>query len=348
MELRVEHLHLQFFGHNESLHDINLSITEGLTVLYGELGSGKTGLLKCVAGINANFSTGDITLDGAPLKTGKDGDVGMVFDDLALFSRRSLYYNLTYPLRLRKVPKAEWRDILKPHLARWGLEKTLLDNPAYRVSKALQVRVALARAGLVPRRVLLLDNPLGGLIPDDRQQLFWTLSRYIRSYQGIVLYATDNVEEVKSLMAKAAVLSTGYLVAYDAPERLMTTLPCTYVATRLIPYWQALDGVAKGGNVHTALGIWTARYPSVYEDKPVLAGIAPAAFDVAITEDGRYTVVDNVMAQGNAYSVLCNEDNTVVVEGILPLCAKVNVATVGEVPIYDKNTELRIGAVEGE
>ena len=344
MELRIEHLHLSFFGHDESLHDINLSFGEGVSVLYGESGGGKTALLKCIASINAY--TGDILLDGEPLKMGKDGDVCMVFDDLALFKRRSLYYNLTYPLRLRKVPREAWGDMLTPLLKQWGLGKTILDNPVYRAPADVQVRLALARAGLFPRKVMLLDNPLGKLRPDDRKAAFGDLSRFIRGYPGIVIYATDSVEEARSLDCPMAVLSNGYLVANDKPDVLVSTLPSVYVATRLMPYWKAIEGVAEGGTVHTDEGDLVANYPPTYEGKRVLVGIAPSAYRVTEGED--YTVCNTVWTDGKTYSVLENKDRNIVVEAKLALGDKVAVHIQGKAPVYDAKSEWRIDRKEGD
>ena len=346
MELAIEHLHLQFFGHDECLHDVNLHCGDGLSVVYGEVGSGKTALLKCVAAINSY--EGAVTLDGAPLGVGKDGDCCMVFDDLALFGRRTLYYNLTYPLRLRKVPKAQWADMLAPLLKRWGLQKTFLDNPVYRAPKDTQVRLALARACLLPRKVLLLDNPLSGLTPDDRRQLFRTLSQWMHGYAGVVLYATDDMDEVRALGAPTAVLSGGYLLAYDVPDTLRRTLPSVYLASRMIPYWQAAEGVAQAGTVHTEWGDWAAAYPPSYEGKRVLTGFGPRDWEVQDDEEGPYLVQNTLYAEGETYSVATTQETSIVVEGVRAIGARLRATPRGQLPVYDAVGEWRIDAPKGE
>lgn len=344
MELKIAHLHLSFFGHEECLHDINLAFDEGVTVLFGEKGSGKTALLKCIAQINAY--TGDVLLDGAPIKVGKDGEVCMVFDDLALFKRRSLFYNLTYPLRIRKVPKAEWADLLNPQLQQWGLGKVLLDNPAYKAPADIQVRVALARAGLFPRKVLLLDNPLGKLRLDDRKAAWWALSRFIRDYPGVVIYATDNPDEARGLDCPLAVLTSGYLVAKDTVRTLQSTLPSVYVATCLVPFWRAVEGVAEGGKIHTDLGDLVADYPPTYEGKRVLAGVSPAAFRV---EDGaQYTVRNTVWADGRKFAVCEQDDRNIVVTAELDMGQTIDAHIEDRVPVYDIKSEWRIDGQKGE
>ena len=344
MELTVEHLHLSFFGHEECLHDINLAFGEGVTIVYGEHGSGKTALLKSIAHINDY--TGEIALDGVPLKVGKDGDVCMVFDDLALFERRSLYYNLTYPLRLRGVPKAEWQERVAPLLTRWGLDKVFLDTPALRAPEEIRVRLALARTCLVARPILLLDNPLANLTPDERRSVFLDLSRYVREYRGVVLYATDCVEEAVSLDARLCVLSAGYLVAEGDVATLRRTVPTVYVATRLIPFWKAVEGVAEGGTVHTDEGDLAAVYPPTYEGKHVLAGISPTAY--TLVEGDEYTVCDRLTVEGTRYSVLTKDGSDIVVERDLPLGARTSVYIEGRVPVYDIAGEWRIDGDKGE
>ena len=345
MELKIEHLHLQFFGHEETLHDVSLRCKEGVSVIYGETGSGKTALLKCVAGINDY--AGDITLDGAPLALGKEGDVGMVFDDLALFKRRSLYYNLTYPLRLRKLDKRQWQQTISPVLGRWGLGKTILDNPTYRASREVQVRLTLARANLTKRKVLLLDNPLGGLSPDIRQAVFWELSQYLRHYEGVVLYATDDIDEVRSLQAPTAVLSGGYLLAYDAPQKLAAVKPSVYVASRLIPFWRVESGVSEGGVVHTDIGDWRAAYPASYENKRLLVGFAPADWLARETADGGWVIVNTLYADGKTYAVAANAATEVVLEGAYPIGTTVDLTPYGMAVAFDPAGEWRIGK-EGE
>lgn len=344
MELIVNHLHLSFFGHAECLHDVSLTFGEGVGVLYGEAGGGKTALLKCIAGIN--LYEGEILLDGHPLDAGKGGDVGMVFDDLALFKRRSLWYNLTYPLRIRKVPKPEWAGILAPLLKQWGLEKTFLDNPTYRADEVVKVRLALARAALFPRKVLLIDNPLARLRQDDRRAIFWTLSRFLRDYRGVVLYATDSIDEVMSLGEKVAVLSNGYLLAHDLPATLKRTKPSVYVATQTNPFWRAVESVAKDGAVHTAEGVVVANYPPTYEGKRVLAGISPAMY--RLTDGDEYAVRNVLWTEGKWYSVLESADRNVVVEGRLDVGQKTSAVLEGRAPVYDASSEWRVDGDEGE
>ena len=338
MELRIRQLHLTFFGHEKCLHAIDLSATDGLTVLYGETGSGKTALLKCVAGINAY--EGEITLDDVPIRYGKDGDVGMVFDDLALFHRRSLWYNLTYPLRIRKVPKAEWESLLAPVRKDWGLEKVIWENATFRTSESIRVRVALARAMLTPRKVLLLDNPLCRLTPDERRQVFRMLAARLRQYPGVVVYSTDDVEEARALRAPMAVLSGGYLLAHDTPEAMAAALPCVYVAKQLIPFWRTIEGVAEGRTVHTDEGDMTANVPEAYEGKRVLLGVAPAACHATEDADGAYTAYNTMPADGKRYTILTPHDCTTL--GDYPIGTRLTIAFEGPMPVYDPATEWRV------
>lgn len=340
MKLRIEDLHLSFFGHTECLHAISMELQEGIHAVYGGVGAGKTALLKCIAGINEY--TGSITLDGEPLVANKQAqNVGMVFDDLALFGRRSAYYNLTYPLRIRKIPRAEWEQRLAAPLEAWGLQRLFLDTQVFRLPKETQVRLALARASLFEKPVLLLDNPLGGLNPDSRRVLFHLLHRHMRTHKGIVMYATDDASELLALGAPVAVLSSGYLVGNGELVALQENPPCLLVAQRLNAHYSALEIKVEEGKA--LLGDWSFAlpYPTAYEGKTLVLGVK--AEDWTKADEGLEGIIYHTAHTKDGYLVFLH---TAV--GDIAVCAneewegKVYVRPEA-VQLYDLANELRIG-----
>lgn len=300
--LTISHLHHHYFGHLDTLHDVDVTFPKGVTLLLGAKGDGKTSICKLIAGLYTP-EQGDITLDGRPLVYGKEGDVGMIFDDLALLENRSLFYNITYPLRIRRIPKEQWQERIDPLLARWQIEPYALQTTAKRAPAVLRVKVALARAQLYRHPVLLVDNPLSCLAPDERDEVFALLCRFLPSMGDVVLYVTDRVAEARSLEADAVLLSQGYLVAKGSVPALAADPPCLYAATLLVPLYQVRDGVAQEGKVYFDGRFVEIGYPKAYQDQPVTVGIAPDA--VAFVEQADGAPIDARLYVEGSYYASC-------------------------------------------
>lgn len=342
MVLQLDNIHQYFFGHGECLHDISCSFSSGVNALYGEVGSGKTTLLKTIAGINPY--QGSITLDQQPLRYGADGNVRMVFDDLALFERRSAYYNITYPLRLRKVPSAQWDERLQPILQAWQLQPTCLQTAAFRLAPHIRVRLALARACLFPTDVLLLDNPLAGLGPDDRREAFQLLSSHIATMGQIVLYATDDLDEILSLAAPSVVLSGGYLVAQGMAQQWLADPPCAYVASKNTHY-SLYQATLSQGKALLAFGAIDCTYPSDYEGATAPVGFLPSAvqFSPTPTQDALPAQVHyTTRYRGQPYSHLSTAAGTLTVMGDIPVGTQGYVRVNHIDHVFDLHNELRI------
>ena len=263
-----------YFGHPICLNDVCADFTQGVSVLLGKAGAGKTTLLKCIAGVNSPMQ-GVITLNGQPLRYDKATPVGMVFDDLALFERRTLLYSLTYPLRVRRVPKEQWQPLVQKACADWQIEPFALQATARRAPMALRVKVALARASLTQRQVLLLDNPLGKLPQYERDILFCLLAAHMPRMADIVLYATDSADEARGLNAPTLLLAHGYSVAMGTVSALAADPPCVYAAQMLVPLYNLCEATAQSGRLHSDVADLACRYPAVYEGHRVLVGIPP-------------------------------------------------------------------------
>ena len=342
--LSVQHLQHAYFGHPMCLNDICADFAEGVSVLFGCAGSGKTSLLKCLAGLNAPMQ-GEITLDGQPLRCDKATPVGMVFDDLGLLEHRSLWYNLCYPLRLRKVPKAQWQDTIDAVCKDWDIPPIALQVTARRAPMALRVKAALARVCLVPRRVLLLDNPLAGLTIDERNILFAALAAHLPTMAQYVVYATDSADEARALDAPTLLLSQGYGLAIGKVRDLAADPPCLYAAQALVPLYNAHEATAKEGVVHTAWGDVACHYPAVYEGHTVLVGVPPDK--VGLVPDANGQPVRAVVwrwgkryVQAGGYWA-ADEDATVGQTVCLTIGAM-------DIHLYDVATELRLNARPNE
>ncbi len=275
-ELRLDNVYLNYFGHGNSIIGFSHTFYDGINVVFGGDGSGKTSLLKLIAGINAP-TKGSILLNGHPID--HKNDVQMVFDDLAFFERRSLKYNLEYPLKLRKIPKNQRSAMIDKGLDYFSVESILLSSKVFRLKSIDRVKSAIIRTTYRSTPVLLLDNPLRSLSGDERKRFFLKLLSYLSSRESIIIYATDNAEEAIMLNAPVTVLSFGYKQDNGLAYELQKRPHCLFTAKELIPYFNTFEGVVSDDKVTikleetTSISLKVNSVVREYNGKKVLVGI---------------------------------------------------------------------------
>ena len=209
------------YGQVTAVDGIDLDIREGeLLTLLGPSGSGKTTTLRMVAGFELP-SEGTIHLGGVEVTTRPpfERDVNTVFQDYALFPHMSVAENIGYGLRVRKVPRAERRDRVAAALAQVRLERFGGRRPS-ELSGGQRQRVALARALVNRPRVLLLDEPLGALDRQLRQEMQVEL-KAIQAEVGITfVVVTHDQEEALTMSDRIAVLRDGRIEQVGAPAEV--------------------------------------------------------------------------------------------------------------------------------
>lgn len=316
--LTFDNVYLNYFGHRDSIIGFSHTFSDGLNVLYGEEGSGKTSLLKLIAGINSP-TKGEILLNGGRLDF--KSDVQMVFDDLALFERRSLKYNLEYPLKLRKTPKSEIQKKVSDGLEIFGVSPILLSSKVFRLKNVDRVKSALIRCTYRNTPILLLDNPLKSLDRDERKRMFLKLCAYLSKREGIIIYATDSAEEVSLLNLPTTILSYGYKQDSGYPQELLTTPNCLFTAQGLIPYFNTLDGTLENGILKTELcSIPLELFGTLaegYDGRRVIVGIPYTAIKGKLPKEKSYTLcgdnkIDVYDMSGNTLFVSRGDDELVI------------------------------------
>ena len=204
------------YGSHVALKDVNLSIERGtFFTLLGPSGCGKTTLLRAIAGFHRQDS-GDILLEGASIGHlgANKRNIGMVFQDYAVFPHLSVFDNVAFGLVERKVPVAEIQQRVMAMLNTVQLYEYATRMP-HELSGGQQQRVGLARALVIRPKVLLMDEPLSNL--DAKLRI--DLRRDIRSLQqtlGITtLYVTHDQEEAPSISDQVCVLHDGGVPLVD-------------------------------------------------------------------------------------------------------------------------------------
>jgi putative spermidine/putrescine transport system ATP-binding protein len=209
------------YGQVTAVDAIDLDIREGeLLTLLGPSGSGKTTTLRLVAGFELP-SEGTVHLGGVDVTTRPpyERDVNTVFQDYALFPHMSVAGNIGYGLRVRGVPKAERAERVAAALAQVRLDD-FGDRRPSQLSGGQRQRVALARALVNRPRVLLLDEPLGALDRQLRQEMQVEL-KAIQAAVGITfVVVTHDQEEALTMSDRIAVLRDGRIEQVGAPAEV--------------------------------------------------------------------------------------------------------------------------------
>jgi spermidine/putrescine ABC transporter ATP-binding subunit len=218
---------------------------EFLTLL-GPSGSGKTTTLACIAGF-AVPTEGEVWIDGARVTFDPpfNRNVGMVFQNYALFPHMTVADNLAFPLRMRKLPAASIRERVARGLALVQLEGLGARYPR-QLSGGQQQRVAMARALVFEPPVLLMDEPLGALDKQLRLEMQLEL-KHLQARLGVtVIYVTHDQEEALTLSDRIAVMNRGRVEQVGEPTELYDT-PATGFVARFIGESNRLEGVIDAG-----------------------------------------------------------------------------------------------------
>src|SRR5262249_1508349 len=229
-EVRMEKVGKRY-GDTWAVRNVSLSIRPGeYYTLLGPSGCGKTTLLRMLAGF-ATPDEGRIFVDDElidPVPPWKR-NLGMVFQQYALWPHMSVFENVAFGLRERRVSGAALTTRVKAALAQVGLDGFERRRPS-QLSGGQQQRVALARTLIVEPRLLLLDEPLSNLDAQLRSQMRLELARLHRDVGITTLYVTHDQAEALSLSTRIAVLSNGVLVQEGRPEEIYWKPRSAFVA----------------------------------------------------------------------------------------------------------------------
>jgi ABC-type Fe3+/spermidine/putrescine transport system ATPase subunit len=223
------------FGHSPVVSNINLQLKAGTFLsLLGPSGGGKTTLLKLIGGYSRP-TKGYIFLrerDVTALPPERR-DIGMVFQNYALFPHLTARQNVSFGLEMRRVPRAERQRRVESMLDRVGLTDSERGRHPGQLSGGQQQRVALARALVIEPIVLLLDEPLANLDRQLREQLRGELKELQRRSGVTTLLVTHDRDEALTLADQVGVLAAGRLLQVGAPDEVYQRPRCPFVARLL-------------------------------------------------------------------------------------------------------------------
>ena len=277
-----------------ALEDVNITINDGeFVVLVGPSGCGKTTLLRMVAGLEditeGEISIGDKTVnDVAP----KDRDIAMVFQNYALYPHMSVFDNMAFSLKLRKLPKDEIDQKVKDAAKTLEISE-LLDRKPKALSGGQRQRVAMGRAIVRNPQAFLMDEPLSNLDAKLRVQMRAELGQLHTQLQTTTLYVTHDQVEAMTMGDRVAVIRKGELQQIDTPREIYLNPKNIFVAGFIgspsMNFVYANVGVNKNsiklnfGNDHIDYKGDKLEKLKAFENKEIVMGIRPEAF-----EDGNY------------------------------------------------------------
>jgi ABC-type Fe3+/spermidine/putrescine transport system ATPase subunit len=272
-------------GGRTIVSDLSLEVRAGeLTCLLGPSGCGKTTTLRMIGGF-LHPDAGRVTIDGDDVSglAPERRPTAMVFQNYALWPHMTVFKNVAFGLKLRKLPKAEIKERVESVLELVGLTHHLHSYPA-RISGGEQQRVALARALVLEPKVLLLDEPLSNLDAKLRVRVREDI-REIQQRIGITtVFVTHDQDEALSISDRIAVMNLGKVEQYADPRTLYRE-PATMFVAGFVGSMNVFSASVEPGAVELADG---TRVPceqlSGYGDGTWEVGVRPE--DVAVSADG--------------------------------------------------------------
>lgn len=245
------------FGDVAAVDDLTLSVKSGeFFSMLGPSGSGKTTVLRLIAGFE-DVTSGSIAIAGADVTRAApfDRTVNTVFQDYALFPHMTIADNVAYGLRVRKVNKAEQTERVATALEQVRLGH-VADRLPHQLSGGQRQRIALARALILQPRVLLLDEPLGALDKQLREQMQIELKQIQREVGITFIFVTHDQEEALTLSDRIAVFNNGRVEQIGTPREVYEYPQTAFVANFLglsnlidASHAERLTGVPKAMNV---------------------------------------------------------------------------------------------------
>ena len=231
-DIQFVHIGKVYDGDVTAVRDLNLDVAEGeFMVLVGPSGCGKTTALRMIAGLE-EITSGEIRIGGKVVNdlAPRDRDIAMVFQNYALYPHKSVYDNLAFGLRMRKVPKAEQKQRVEEIARILGLGDMLQRRPA-QLSGGQRQRVAMGRAIVREPKAFLMDEPLSNLDAKLRVQMRAEIARIQQALKVTTVYVTHDQVEAMTMGHRVAVMRDGELQQVDTPQRLYDAPANLFVAS---------------------------------------------------------------------------------------------------------------------
>ena len=249
----------------EAVKDFNLDVEDKEFIIFvGPSGCGKSTTLRMIAGLE-EISSGELIIDGKVMNDvePKDRDIAMVFQNYALYPHMTVFDNMAFGLKLRKVPKDEIKAKVEEAARILDLEK-LLDRKPKALSGGQRQRVAMGRAIVRNPKVFLMDEPLSNLDAKLRVQMRSEIASLHNRLGATIIYVTHDQTEAMTLGTRIVVLKDGVIMQVDSPQKLYNEPNNLFVAGFIgSPQMNFVDAevVVNGSSVSLKFGEYSVVLP---------------------------------------------------------------------------------------
>jgi multiple sugar transport system ATP-binding protein len=275
------------FGRAGALSGIDLTVPDGeFCVIAGPSGAGKSTLLRAIAGLD-HLDAGTIEVDGEAVNDWQphQRDVAMLFQKDALFPAMSVYNNIAFSLKARRTPRAEIEPRVR-RIAELLAIADLLESPMHQLSDAQRRRTAIARAFVRDAGLCLLDEPLGNVEAELRDQMRAEIKLLHREFPTTLLYVTNDPIEAMTLADRTVLMRGGQVEQEGTPLALFERPETRFVAgffgwPKMNFLTGALSRDASGDVIRLAAGETSVKLPpnrlpkELADGAPLILGLRP-------------------------------------------------------------------------
>ena len=344
--LSLKNINKVYPGNVTAVKDFNLEIAdEEFIVLVGPSGCGKSTTLRMVAGLEA-ITSGELYIDGQLMNKvpPKKRDIAMVFQSYALYPHMNVYKNMSFGLKLRRVPKSDIDRRVHEAAAILGIEDLLKRKPGA-LSGGQRQRVALGRAIVREPKVFLMDEPLSNLDAKLRVQMRTEITKLHRRLKTTFIYVTHDQTEAMTMGTRIVVMKDGVIQQVDTPQNLFDHPANKFVATFIgTPQMNIIRAklTPREGKMYAVFGENAVRIPDltvkrlksdIYIGKDVYLGIRPEN----LSDEAEF------VAENSLYSFEAKVDMTELMGSVTYLYFNVNGVEGNLVASEDPRTRTQAG-----
>ena len=344
--LSLKNINKVYPGNVTAVKDFNLEIAdEEFIVLVGPSGCGKSTTLRMVAGLEA-ITSGELYIDGQLMNKvpPKKRDIAMVFQSYALYPHMNVYKNMSFGLKLRRVPKSDIDRRVHEAAAILGIEDLLKRKPGA-LSGGQRQRVALGRAIVREPKVFLMDEPLSNLDAKLRVQMRTEITKLHRRLKTTFIYVTHDQTEAMTMGTRIVVMKDGVIQQVDTPQNLFDHPANKFVATFIgTPQMNIIRAklTPREGKMYAVFGENAVRIPDltvkrlksdIYIGKDVYLGIRPEN----LSDEAEF------VAENSLYSFEAKVDMTELMGSVTYLYFNVNGVEGNLVASVDPHTRTQAG-----
>ncbi|MGA3392839.1 ABC transporter ATP-binding protein [Lactiplantibacillus pentosus] len=285
-EIKLEHIYKRYPGNDEdSVTDFNLDIKDNEFIVFvGPSGCGKSTTLRMIAGLE-DITKGDLKIDEEVMNKvhPKDRNIAMVFQNYALYPQMTVFDNMAFGLKIRKMPKDEIKKRVDNAAQILGLTDYLSRKPGA-LSGGQRQRVALGRAIVRDAKLFLLDEPLSNLDAKLRVQMRTQIAQLHQRLKTNMIYVTHDQVEAMTMADRIVIMNDGKVQQVGTPDDLYNRPTNKFVAGFMgSPSMNFFDAELKNGRVSNGRGLDVAvpegrlkvLREQGYDGKKLIVGIRP-------------------------------------------------------------------------